>query len=96
MQKEKFGLARYLYLALVILHEGVEPRLFLIPSKEWEKPNELLVNRDYEGKKSKPEWGLNLSSKNMSLLESYSFSNAIAVPEEKTPCHCTPFVLHLY
>ncbi len=75
MQKEKFDLSPELFLALAILNEGVEPRLFLIPSEAWGKPNELLVDRNYEGKKSKPEWGLNLSSKNMNLLEKYSFVN---------------------
>ena len=77
MQKEKFKLSRDLYLALAILHEEVEPRLYLIPSTAWKKPNELLVDRDYEGKKSKPEWGLNLSKKNMGLLEDYAFSKIL-------------------
>ncbi len=43
MQKEKFELSHDLHLALAILREGAEPRLFLIPSEEWKKPNELLV-----------------------------------------------------
>jgi hypothetical protein len=77
MQKEKFDLSPNLYLALAILHEGIEPRVFLIPSEAWKMPNELLVDRNYEGKKSKPEWGLNLSNKNMKMLEKYSFSNMI-------------------
>ena len=73
MQKDKFKLSPDLYLALAILDEGVEPKLFLIPSEDWKQPNKLLVDRNYEGKKSKPEWGLNLSRKNMELLEKYSF-----------------------
>jgi len=77
MQKEKFELSPDLYLALAILNEGREPNLFLVPSLAWERPNALFVDRDYEGKQSKPEWGLNLSQKNMHLLESYSFSNMI-------------------
>ena len=74
MQKEKFDLSPDLYLALAILDEGEEPRLFLIPSEAWKEPNALLVDRDYIGKKSKPEWGLNLSKKNRVLLETYAFS----------------------
>ena len=73
MQKEKFDLSSDLYLALAILDEGEEPRLFLIPSIAWKQPNALLVDRDYIGKKSKPEWGLNLSKKNVVLLEEYEF-----------------------
>jgi hypothetical protein len=78
MQKDKFKLSPEMYLALVILHEGVEPKLYLIPSEEWENPNELLRDHTYEGKKSNPEWGLNLSKKNMNLLEGYDFSKIVA------------------
>jgi len=78
MHKDKFQLSPHLYLALAILHEGVEPRLYLIPSEAWKKPNELLADHDYEGKESKPEWGLNLSKKNMNLLEDYAFSKVVA------------------
>ena len=77
MQKEKFELSSDLYLALVILDEGNEPKLFLIPSTIWNTPNELFVDHNYEGGKSKPEWGLNLSRKNMHLLEEYSFSKML-------------------
>ena len=58
MQKDKSELSPDLYLALALLDEGNEPMLFLIPSEDWKQPNRLLVSRDYEGKKSKPEWGL--------------------------------------
>lgn len=78
MQKDKFALSADLYLALVILEEGVEPRFFLIPSEAWKEPNELLVDRNYIGKKSKPEWGMNLSKRNMKLLNEFSFSRIIS------------------
>jgi len=77
MQKDKFELSPNCYLALAILHEGIQPSLFLIPSEAWKKPNELLVDHTYDGKKSKPEWGLNLSNKNMNLVERYSFSKMV-------------------
>ena len=77
MKKEKFELSPELFLALAVLYEGEEPKLYLVPSGEWNKPNDLLVDRDYIGKKSKPEWGLNLSTKNMSMLEVYSFSTMV-------------------
>jgi len=53
------------------------PKLYLIPSRAWETPNALLVDRYYEGKRSKPEYGLNLSIKNMELLEDYSFAKIV-------------------
>ena len=73
VHKDKFELSPNWFLALTLLHQGREPEIFLIPSKRWMSPNSLFVDRDYEGKKSKPEWGLNLSKKNRALLEEYSF-----------------------
>jgi hypothetical protein len=45
----------------------------MIPSFVWKEKNALFVSRDYEGLKSKPEWGLNISKKNMALLETFRF-----------------------
>jgi hypothetical protein len=75
LQKDKFDIAPDWFLALAILNEGKEPDLYLIPAEAWKTPDALFVDRDYEGKKSKPEWGLNLSVKNMPLLEPYLFEN---------------------
>lgn len=50
------------------------PHLYLIEATVWNQPNTLFVSHDYgEGKISKPEWGLNLSQKNMPSLAAYSF-----------------------
>lgn len=46
----------------------------MIPSMAWNEPNALLVDREYQGLKSKAEYGLNLSKKNLPLLEDYLFS----------------------
>jgi len=73
LRKDKFELSQNMALALVLLQEGREPELYFIPSLVWKSPNALFVSRDYIGKKSAPEWGLNLSQKNMPLLEQYSF-----------------------
>lgn len=65
-----------LYLALVLLKDGFAPDVYLIPAAAWLDPNPLLCSRDYnlEGQKSLPEWGVNISVKNMHLLEQYSLS----------------------
>ena len=73
LRKDKFELSQDMALALVLLQEGREPELYFIPSLVWKSPNALFVSRDYIGKKSAPEWSLNLSQKNMPLLEQYSF-----------------------
>ncbi len=77
LRKDKFDLSEDLFLALTILNEKQEPILYLIPSTAWEKPNALFVSRDYIGLESKPEWGLNLSQKNMHYLEQYTFLNML-------------------
>ncbi|MCG7866786.1 MAG: DUF4365 domain-containing protein [Candidatus Thiodiazotropha taylori] len=78
LQKEKFQISSDWYLALAILNQGKEPELYIVPSEAWLSPNALLVDREYEGKKSKPEWGLNLSVKNLPLLENYLFHKMVA------------------
>lgn len=74
MEKSKFSLHEHRFLAFGLLIEGQAPNLFLIPSLEWKKPTPLLRDREYSGElKSAPEWGMNISKKNLTLLEAYSF-----------------------
>lgn len=75
--KEKFKVRDNLVAAVVLFDERKPPSLFVIPSMDWSCPNDLLCSRDYEGKKSLPEWGINLSSKNQSLLDTYAFDQMI-------------------
>ena len=76
-QKERFDLRKNLLAAVVRFDEGYPPKIYLIPSLEWSDPNSLLVSHDYVGKKSKPEWGLNISSKNLDLLSKFEFENIV-------------------
>ena len=68
-----------LYLALVLIANNKMPQIFFIPSIAWNTPNDLLRDRDYqkEGQTSKPEWGINISKKNMKFLKQYDISNFI-------------------
>jgi hypothetical protein len=77
IQKDKFNLRKNLLASVVLFEESKTPKIYLIPSSEWSNPNSLLVSRDYEGKKSKPEWGLNISKKNLDLLSKFEFENVI-------------------
>jgi hypothetical protein len=77
MQKDKFALRKNLYLVLVLFKQASSPELYLIPSTAWLKPNELLVSHNYPGKKSKPEWGINLSKKNLPKLSKYEFDKVV-------------------
>lgn len=78
MQKEKWDINNLgTYLVLLIFDDGKLPDVYLIPATAWKSPNVLLCDKDYEGLKSKPEYGLNLSKKNMPLLEPYKFETAL-------------------
>ncbi len=77
-QKEKWDINNSdTYLILLMFEDGKMPDVFLIPAIAWRHPNELFCDKDYEGLKSKPEYGLNLSKKNMPLLAPYKIEKAI-------------------
>jgi len=72
MQKEKWDIEDpNMYLALLLFEDGKLPDAYLIPAMAWKTPNTLLCDKDYEGLKSKPEYGLNLSKKNLPLLREF-------------------------
>ncbi len=76
--KSKFNVNdNNLLLALALFYNGKLPDLYLIPAREWKNPNCLLNDRDYEGKKSAPEWGISITNKSMSILEKYAFYNIV-------------------
>jgi hypothetical protein len=75
--KEKFVLRDNLLAAIGLFEDGGLPQLYLIPATAWQRPNALFVDHNYEGLKSKPEWGLNLSRRNLTLLEPYRFERTI-------------------
>lgn len=75
--KNKFKLRENLLASVVLYFDGKIPELYLIPSLKWNNRNKLLVNYDYIGKKSTPEWGLNLSKRNYSLLSEFLFEKVV-------------------
>jgi hypothetical protein len=75
--KDKFRLHSNLIAAVVIFHSYKQPEHYLIRSTKWEEPDALLRSHDYIGKKSPPEWGLNISQKNLPLLERFRFDRIV-------------------
>lgn len=55
------------------------PDVYLIPSRVWEKPNAVFVDRKYDkpGQTSKPEWGINYSKKNIEILAPYKMGQSL-------------------
>ena len=80
MRKEVFRPRKNLFLALILFEDNKEPTLLLIPSLDWQnKTHSFLVERNYEGKKSKPEWGISITKSNVEEVKSlYSFDKQIS------------------
>ena len=76
-QKSKFQIRENLYAFILIYRKGLKPSMYLIPSNIWNKPNKLFVSRDYKGKKSVPEFGINLSEMNLPKLDEFIFEKTI-------------------
>lgn len=69
IRKDKFRIEQEnLILMLILSEDGMLSRSYLIHCKEWAVENDLFRNREYEGLKNKPEYGLSISKKNMLLL----------------------------
>lgn len=71
--KDKMKLNPNCLVCLLIFEDGRLPDCYVIPSLAWSTPGPLLVSRDYgkAGQTSKPEWGINISQKNMPLLAQF-------------------------
>jgi hypothetical protein len=76
-RKDKFELRDNLLAAVVLFVTHQAPELFLIPATAWHTPNSCFVSRDYEGKQSKPEWGLSVTRQSYPLLAEYTFERII-------------------
>lgn len=71
--KEKWGteIRPNLLIAFVVLQANTDPTLLLIPGNKWKSEsmkNKIFCDRNYDGKKSLPEWGLTISKKNLEYL----------------------------
>lgn len=76
--KDKFSPKKNLFLSLALFENLHLPKLYIIPSEAWLEPNDLLADMHYGvDKKSKPEFGLRLSQKNLHLLKEYRFHEMI-------------------
>ena len=79
MLEEHFNITdKNLFLFLSILTDGEHPVAYIIPATAWETDKSgIFTYYSYDGKKSKPEYGINLSKKNMPLLEKYMLEKVI-------------------
>jgi hypothetical protein len=63
-----------LILLLIIFHEAIQPEFYWIPSSAFKEPNDLFKDRDHY---EVPEYGMNVSAKNLSLLDKYKLDSTV-------------------
>ena len=80
--KHLFKPRKDVFVAVGLLFDGKEPEAYLVPSTLWLEPNKVFVSNDYgaPGQKSKPEWGINVSRKNIEALKPYALEIVLAKP----------------
>ncbi|RHO56103.1 DUF4365 domain-containing protein [Ruminococcaceae bacterium AM07-15] len=73
IRKDKMVLSPTRLVYLLLFSNGALPDCYVIPSQTWSNPGVLFIDRNYDkpGQKSAPEWGINLSKRNLPLLEPY-------------------------
>jgi hypothetical protein len=64
--------------AVVVLFDTEEAQLYLIPSTEWDDASAPLTDRDYEGRASEPEYGIDLGDSSLASLRRYSWDDRAA------------------
>lgn len=79
VKKDKFDISdKELFMILIRLTDGQHPAMYIIPTSAWENVTKTgFVSRQYDGLKSTPEYGINLSKKNLVQLEEYELEKFI-------------------
>lgn len=79
--KTTFPARNHQALALVMFFESEPEAAYLIPGSVFRQPQatltRLIKNRDYVGKQSAPEYGLNLTETTLPLLERFRFEDMV-------------------
>lgn len=64
IRKDKIELDKKHLVCFIRYVDGVLPECYVFPSTVWEKPDgALFLSRDYDGKKSPPEYGLSVKGR---------------------------------
>lgn len=80
MEKEKFDVEDdTMFLILLLLVDGEEPDMYVIPASAWRRESSVFVSHDYLEKKSRPDYTVNVSKKNLPELEKYRVENMLSL-----------------
>lgn len=66
------------FAAIVLLTDGEDPHLYLVPTTEWRHASAPFTDRDNIGKRSEPEYGISLARSSLPALERYLWNDASA------------------
>jgi hypothetical protein len=69
--KQRLELDPDRFAAIVLLIDGEDPELYLVPTTEWRTAGPPFTNRDNLGKRSAPEYGISLAHSSLPMLERY-------------------------
>jgi hypothetical protein len=77
VKESKFKPSSKFVVVLIRLVQGKEPEIYVFTGDQWTDENELLTYRAYEGKKSLPEYGINVSKGHLDLLRKFKIEQFI-------------------
>ncbi len=66
------------FAALVLIEHETTRGLYLVPSVEWLNASHPLTDRDYVGKASEPEYGIEIGPSALTALRRYRWSESVA------------------
>lgn len=76
--KRRLQPARERFAAIILLTDGEDPHLYLVPTTEWLHASPPFTDRDNIGKRSEPEFGISLARSSLPALERYLWNDASA------------------
>jgi len=74
--QRRLPLASNRFAAVVLLADGDDPSVYVVPSTDWRDASPPLKNRPNIGKKSEPEFGISLARSSLPALARYSWDEA--------------------
>jgi hypothetical protein len=76
--KRRLQLSEHRVAVVVLLGDEPEPAVYLIPTLDWADASPPLTDRDYEGGKSEPEYGVEIGRSATTSLRRYAWTDATA------------------
>lgn len=74
--KRRLEPSRDRFAAIVLLTDGEDPHLYLVPTIAWRHASPPFTDRDNIGKRSEPEYGVSLAHSSLPVLERYLWNDA--------------------